>query len=247
MKKNVKKKSESIKLDKPIEKPKIARVLHLTRIRKTIAERLSYSHRTIPSATLMLEVNMEKLLEFRENLSKKIGRKVSFTALLAKAVAKALRNNLILNSSVENDKVNVYEDINISIAIDTPKGLLAPAIFNVDKKGVTKISDEIRKLFEDAKSGNLTLAELVGGTFTITNLGAFGVETFIPLVNPPQTAIIGVGKTYTKPIVVGDKIAVKPLITLSLVFDHRAVDGAPAALFLKEVKHFLENPHLLEE
>ena len=247
MKKNIKKKRESIKLDKPIEKPKIARVLHLTRIRKTIAERLSYSHRTIPSATLMLEVNMEKLLKFREKVGKKIGRKVSFTALLAKAVAKALRNNLILNSSVEDGEVNVYEDINISIAVDTPKGLLAPAVFNVDKKSVSKVSDEIKKLIEDAKSGNLTLAELVGGTFTITNLGAFGVGTFIPLVNPPQTAIIGVGKTCMKPVVVGDKIVVKPLITLSLVFDHRVVDGAPAALFLKGVKHFLENPHLLEK
>lgn len=247
MKKNVKKKSESIKLDEPIEKPKIARVLHLTRIRKTIAERLSYSHRTIPSATLMLEVNMEKLLEFRENLSKKIGRKVSFTALLAKAVAKALRNNLILNSSIENDKVNVYEDINISIAIDTPKGLMAPAVFDVDKKSILEISDDIKKLAENAESGELTLAELTGGTFTVTNLGAFKVETFIPLVNPPQTAIIGVGKTQMRPVVVDDKIVVKPLTTLSLVFDHRVVDGAPAALFLQDVKHFLENPHLLKK
>ena len=247
LKKSVKKKRESIKLDKPIEKPKIARVLHLTGIRKTIAERLSYSHRTIPSATLMLEVNMAKLLEFREKLSKKIGRKVSFTAFLAKAVAQALRNNLILNSSVENDKVNVYEDINISIAIDTPKGLVAPAVFNVDKKNILEISDDIKKLTENAESGRLMLAELIGGTFTVTNLGAFRVETFIPIVNPPQTAIIGVGKTRMEPVVVDNKVVVKPLTKLSLVFDHRVVDGAPAALFLQEVKYFLENPHLLEK
>jgi len=243
----LKKKRESISLDKPIEKPKIARVLQLTGIRKTVAERLSYSHRTIPTATLMLEVDMERLLAFRDELSKKTGQKVSFTAFLGKAVAKALRNNLILNSSVEDDKVNVYEDINISIAIDTPKGLMAPAIFNVDKKSIPKISDEIERLVENASRGELAIAELVGGTFTVTNLGAFGIEAFIPLVNPPQTAIIGVGKTYMKPVAVGDKIVVKPLVTISLVFDHRVVDGAPAAAFLQEVKRFLENPHLLEE
>lgn len=247
LKGNLKRKRESIKADKPVEKPKIAKVFQLTGIRKTIAERLSYSHRTIPSATLMLEANMEKLIEFREGLSKKIGRKASFTAFLAKAVAKALRKHPILNSSIENNKVNVYEDINISIAIDTPKGLMTPAVFNVDKKSIFEISDDIRKLIENAESGELTLAELVGGTFTITNLGAFGVETFIPMVNPPQTAILGVGKTCTKPVVVDNKIAAKPLITLSLVFDHRVVDGAPAALFLQEVKHFLERPHLLEK
>ncbi len=243
----MKKKKESVSLGKPIEKPKIARVLELTGIRKTVAERLSYSHRTIPSATLMLEVNMEKLLVFRDELSKRTGQKVSFTAFLGKAVAKALRNNLILNSSVEDDKVNVYEDINISIAIDTPNGLVAPAIFEVDKKSISKISDEIERLVANASRGELAIAELVGGTFTITNLGAFGIEAFIPLVNPPQTAIIGVGKTLMKPVVVGDKIVVKPLVTMSLVFDHRVVDGAPAAAFLQEVKRFLENPHLLEE
>jgi len=243
----MKKKRESVSLGKPIEKPKIARVLQLTGIRKTVAERLSYSHRTIPSATLMLEVNMERLLAFRDEMSKKIGQKVSFTAFLGKAVAKALRNNLILNSSVEEDKVNVYEDINISIAIDTPNGLVAPAIFEVDKKSISKISDEIERLVANASRGELAIAELVGGTFTITNLGAFGIEAFIPLVNPPQTAIIGVGKTLMKPVVVGDKIVVKPLVTMSLVFDHRVVDGAPAAAFLQEVKRFLENPHLLEE
>ena len=244
---SLKKKRESISLDKPIEKPKIARVFQLTGIRKTVAERLSYSHRTIPSATLMLEVDMETLLAFRDELSKKTGQKVSFTAFLGKAVAKALGNNLILNSSVEDDKVNVYEDINISIAIDTPNGLVAPAIFNVDKKSISKISDEIERLVENANRRELAISELVGGTFTITNLGAFGIEAFIPLVNPPQTAIIGVGKTCMKPVVAGDKIVVKPLVTISLVFDHRVVDGALAATFLQEVKRFLENPHLLEE
>ncbi len=247
MKRDARREREAVELGKPVKRPKIAKVSRLAGIRKTIAERLSYSHRTIPSATLMLEADMEKLLEYRDSLSKKVGQKASLTAFLVKAVGKALRENLILNSSVENDKVNVYEDINISIAIDTPKGLMAPAVFNADKKGVLEISDDIRRLAERAKRGKLTLAELTGGTFTVTNLGAFGVEAFVPIVNPPQTAIIGVGKVRRKPVVVNGEIVVRPVITLSLVFDHRVVDGAPAALFLQEVKRILENPHLLEE
>lgn len=247
MKKKVRQKRESVELGKPIKRPKIAKVLHLKGIRKTIAERLSYSHRTIPSATLMLEVNMEKMLESRESLSKKIGRKVSFTAFLAKAVAKALRNDPILNSSVEDGEVRVYEDVNISIAIDTPKGLMAPAVFNVDKKSILEVSDDIKKLTEKAKGDKLTLVELIGGTFTVTNLGAYGVEMFVPIVNPPQTAIIGVGRIREKPVVVNGEIAVKPVVAFSLVFDHRVVDGTSAALFLQEVKHFLENPRSLEK
>jgi pyruvate dehydrogenase E2 component (dihydrolipoamide acetyltransferase) len=242
----MKQKRESIKLDKPFEKPKIARVIQLTGIRKTVAERLSYSHRTIPSATLLLDANVEKLSEFREDFEKKIGQKISFTAFIAKAVALALKNHSMLNSSIENDQVNIYEDINISIAIDTPDGLVAPAVFNVDRKNVPEISNEIKRLTENAKAGNLKLTELVGGTFTITNLGAFGVEAFIPLVNPSQTAILGLGTTSVKPIVTDNKVTVASMVTLSLVFDHRVVDGVPASLFLKEVKNLLENPYMLE-
>jgi len=246
LKNSVEQKRESVRLDKPLEKPKIARVIQLTGIRKTIAERLSYSHRTIPSATLLLDVNVKKLSAFREDLAKKIGQKISFTALMAKAVAMALKNHLTLNSSVENNQVNVYEDINISVAIDTPNGLVAPAVFNVDKKSVSEISIEIKRLTESAKACNLKLVELVGGTFTITNLGAFEVEAFIPLVNPPQTAIIGFGTVVMKPVIADNNIAIAPMVTLSLVFDHRVVDGVPASIFLKEVKNLLENPHLLE-
>jgi len=246
LKNSMKQKRESIKLDKPFEKPKIARVIQLTGIRKTIAERLSYSHRTIPSATLLLDANVEKLSEFREDFEKKIGQKTSFTAFIAKAVALALKNHSMLNSSIENDQVNIYEDINISIAIDTPNGLVAPAVFNVDKKNVLEISNEIKRLTENAKACNLKLVELVGGTFTITNLGAIGVEAFMPLVNPPQTAIIGFGTVVMRPVVADNNIAIAPMVTLSLVFDHRVVDGAPASLFLQEVKNLLENPHMLE-
>lgn len=248
VKEKIKEKVEEkpIEIAETVNKRKISEVIQLTGIRKTIAERLSYSHKTTPTATLILDINMEKMMDFRKILNQKLNKKLSFTAFLAKAIAKALKNHRILNSSLEEDKIKVYEDINISIAIDTPDGQVAPAVFKTDKKSISEISDEIIELTEKAKNKKLELPELVSGTFTITNLGGFGVETVLPIINPPQAAIIGIGKTQMKPIIVEDKIIVKPFATLSLVFDHRIFDRAPAALFLNEVKDLIENPQSLE-
>jgi pyruvate dehydrogenase E2 component (dihydrolipoamide acetyltransferase) len=228
------------------EQRKISEVIQLTGIRKTIAERLSYTQKTTPTAKLILEVNMESLIKLRNELNEKHSKKLSFTAFIAKAIAKALSKHTLLNSTLKDEKIIVFEDINISIAIDTPSGLVTPAVLNTDKKSITQISDEIVELAEKARSNELELKELVSGTFTVTNLGGFDVQTFIPLINPPQAAIIGVGKTVMKPVVFDEDIVIKPIAALTLVFDHRIVDGVPASKFLKEIKEILENPKTME-
>ena len=228
------------------EKRKIAEVIQLAGIRKTIAERLSYTQKTTPTAKLILEVNMERLVKYRNELNEKHGKKLSFTAFLAKATAKALSRHRILNSTLRDEKITVFEDINISVAIDTKNGLVTPAVLNTDKKAITQISDEIVELAEKARSGELDLKELVSGTFTVTNLGGFDVQTFIPLINPPQAAIIGVGKIVEKPVVFDEGIVIKPIANVTLVFDHRIIDGVPASRFLKEIKEILENPKTMD-
>ena len=225
--------------------PKILERIQVKGIRKAISERLTYSYKNIPSASLIIDIEVDNLLKFHEEFEKKHGKEISFTAIIAKAVAEALKKHRILNSSFEENEIKIFEDINISIAIDTPNGLLAPTILNADKKNIIELSNEIRKLIDKAIKGELSPEEAFGGTFTISNLGPYGIDVFIPIINPPQSAILGIGKIVKKPIIENNKIIIKSIMSLCLVFDHRVIDGAPAANFLKTLKEYLENPHLL--
>jgi len=172
-------------------------------------------------------------------------KQVSYTDILVKAVAKALAEHSIVNSSLVGEQIKIFEDINIGVAVATEKGLVVPVIYNANKKSLKEVVASLNDLFEKAIIGKLSKEELTGGTFTITNLGMFGVEIFTPIINPPETAILGVGKVIEKPVIVNKEISVKPMMHLSLSYDHRVIDGAPAAQFLQKVKQFLENPHLL--
>jgi pyruvate dehydrogenase E2 component (dihydrolipoamide acetyltransferase) len=225
--------------------PKILERIQVKGIRKAISERLTYSYKNIPSASLITDVKIDNLLRFRKELEKKHGKEISFTAIITKAVAEALKKHRILNASFENNEIKIFEDINISIAIDTPNGLLAPTILNADKKNVIELSEEIRKLNDKAIKGELSPKEAFGGTFTISNLGPYDIDIFIPIINPPQSAILGIGKIVKKPIIENNEIIIKSIMSLCLVFDHRVIDGAPAANFLKTLKECLENPQLL--
>jgi len=236
---------EAIKRIKAEEGPTVLKILPLTEFRKTIARRLSHSHQTIPSATLIIEVNMEKLLKLRQDLEKSLNRRISLTAFIVKAVAEALKEHPNINSSFEESSIKIFKDINIAVAIQSPKGLVAPAVFNADSKSILEISEEINKLTDNAEKGKLKPEDLRGGTFTVTNLGPYGIEAFIPIINPPQTAILAIGKISSKPVAANNQILIKPIATLTLVFDHRVVDGLPAALFLQKVKDIIENPNIL--
>lgn len=219
--------------------PKIREVIPLTGIRKTAAERVSLSARTAPHTTLNMEVGMSKAAKLRKEVQ------VSYTDMVAKAVAKALIEHPIMNSTLEDEQIKVFHDINVGVAVATEKGLIVPVIHNTDRKSLEEIASKLKELAEKARQGKLTKDELTGGTFTITNLGMYGVDTFTPIINPPETAILGVGRLTEKPVVENKKIVIKPLMNLSLSFDHRVVDGAPAAQFLQKIKKILENPEVL--
>lgn len=215
---------------------RVREVIPLTGIRKTTAERLSQSFRTAPHSTVSMDVDMTEARKLHEDLQ------VSYTDILVKAVAEALKEHSIVNSSLEGEQIKVYEDVNVGVAVATEKGLVVPVVHNADKLSLKDISSAVRVLVEKAREGKLTKDDLTGGTFTVTNLGMYGVDFFIPIINPPETAILGVGRVAEKTVVVDQTIEVKPILNLSLAYDHRVVDGAPAAQFLRRVKQLLETP-----
>jgi len=214
--------------------PRVREVIPLTGIRKTTAERVSLSARTAPHSTITMEVDMTNALRLREETQ------ASYTDMLVKAVAKALREHPIMNSSLEDEQIKVFEDVNVGVAVATEKGLVVPVIRNTDKKSLSEITSTLKELVEKAREGKLAKEDLSGGTFTITNLGMYGVDVFIPIINPPETAILGVGRVSERLVVVNNEITTKPMMQLSLSFDHRIVDGAPAAQFLQNIKQILE-------
>ena len=224
----------------------IAKTIRLSGKRKATAERLSYGFHTTVPVTITMEAQTQAILEHRKSVHSKTGQEVSVTAYVVKAAAKALEAHPLLNSTLEGDEIRVYGEINVAVAINTPDGLVAPIIADTNKKSVLDISREIRDLTERATQNRLSISELTGGTFTVTNLGGYGVDLFAPVINPPQCAILGFGRTSEKPTVIGKEIRVMPMTTLSLVFDHRIVDGVPAAQFLQRVKELVEDPAKLD-
>lgn len=223
----------------------VAKTIKLAGKRKATAERLSYGFHTTVPVTITMETRMEAILE-RRQLQSRTGEDVSITAYVVKAAAKALEDHRMINSSLEGDELRLYGDINVAVAINTPDGLVAPVIPGTNRKSLTEISRSIRDLTERAIQNSLTVADLTGGTFTVSNLGGFGVDLFAPVINPPQCAILGLGRTTEKPVIVEKQVRAGSVTTLSLVFDHRIVDGVPAARYLQRVKELLENPAMLD-
>jgi pyruvate dehydrogenase E2 component (dihydrolipoamide acetyltransferase) len=223
-----------------VRAPTVLKKVKLEAIRKVVAERLSYSARNAVPVTLTMRTDATKLVELKNRMSR-----VGFTAFAAKAVARALERNSVMNSIIEAEEITTYSDINVAVAINMDQGLVAPVIHNTNKKSVKEISAEIEELFQKAKDNRLTIEELTGGTFTVTNLGAYDVESFAPVINPPQCAILGLGRIAFSPFAVGEGVTARPTTLLTLVFDHRIVDGVPAAKFLRDVRNILEDPERL--
>lgn len=224
----------------------IARTIRLAGKRKATAERLSYGFHTTVPVTITMEARMDTMLGHRKELHNKTGEEISITAYVVKAAAKALEDHQMINSSLEGDELRLYSDINVAVAINTPDGLVAPIIPQTNKRSILEISRGIRDLTERAIQNKLAVTDLTGGTFTVTNLGGFGVDLFAPIINPPQCAILGFGRTSEKPVIIEKQVQVASITTLSLVFDHRIVDGVPAAQYLQRVKELLEDPEKLE-
>ena len=228
--------------------PAASEVIELSGIRKIIAERMTMSVQTNASVTLHTEVDATTFVELREQLNELIqGQdiKLTYTDLIVKIIASVLREHPRLNATLTDEGIHLLADINIGVAVALEDGLVVPVVRNVDKIGLAAISEQIKTLAEKARNNQLTPGELQDGTFTLTNLGNFGVDGFTPIINPPESAILGVGRILKKPVVHNDEIAIRHMLTLSLTFDHRVVDGAPAAQFLQSVSQYIQNPYLL--
>jgi pyruvate dehydrogenase E2 component (dihydrolipoamide acetyltransferase) len=219
-----------------------AEVIPLTGVRKVVAERMAHSFRTAPHAILMVEVDMSEAVRLRQAFEKMKNVQISYNAIFVKAVATALREYPILNSMLEENQIKILKNINVGVAVATERGLIVPVVHDADEKSLADLTTTIAELVERARLDKLSMGDVTGGTFTITNLGMFGVDAFIAIINPKQAAILAIGRIADKPKVVNGQIAIQPTVTLSLSFDHRIIDGAPAAQFLNRVKEILENP-----
>lgn len=224
---------------------KEAKLIPLTGIRKIIADNMTLSHRTIPHVTITMDVDATEMGKLRESFENLKGVRISYNAIFVKAVARALRDYPIFNSTMEDDQIRIFEEINVGIAVSTDYGLVVPVIHSADKKDLMEINSIIEDLVERARQNKLLISEVTRGTFTVTNLGMFGVDVFTPIIVPGQVAILGVGRITEKPQVVNGQIIARPMVTLSLSFDHRIVDGALAATFLNRIKQHLQNPRSL--
>ena len=213
-------------------------------MRKAIAKNMQNSHMTSPTVTFNLGIDMTEMKRYREQLKAK-EIKVSYTDLLVKFVAKALTEFPLLNCSVEDNKIIYKHYINMGVAVALDNGLVVPNIVDADKKSLTEISAEVKEMAKQAREGKLPPEKLRGGTFTITNLGMYGIESFSPIINQPEVAILGVNTMEDKVVVRNGEMCIRPIMNLSLTADHRVVDGSVAAQFLQRVKSLMENPALI--
>ncbi|HHY42489.1 MAG TPA: 2-oxo acid dehydrogenase subunit E2 [Thermoanaerobacterales bacterium] len=215
-------------------------------MRKIIADSMTYSKKVAPHIYLSLEVDMSKVIDLRERLIPLVQAqhdvKLSYNHILIKAAATALRLNPLINSSFTEEKIILKQHINIGLAVALEDGLIVPVIKDADKKGLAFIAKETEELIQKAKSKKLLPDEYHGGTFTITNLGMFDIESFCAIINQPEAAILAVGKIIKKPVVIDEEITIRPMMNLTLSCDHRVIDGAVGAKFLQNLKQILEEP-----
>jgi pyruvate dehydrogenase E2 component (dihydrolipoamide acetyltransferase) len=223
--------------------PAGARVIPFTGTRLMIAQRLSESLQTMAQVTASTEVDVTEMVKMRAQVKKKFD--LTYTDILIKAVTLALKEHPLLNSTQVGDEIHLLEEYHIGVAVALEDGLIVPVVRNADKLTLQEIAKETRRLAEAARAGELNVDEVTGSTFTITNLGMYGIDTSTPIVNPPEVAILGVGRIIEKPAVFQGEITRRSLMGLSLTFDHRIVDGAPAASFLVTLTGLLESPYLL--
>jgi len=216
----------------------------LSKMRKTIAHRMTQSKQTIPHFYLSTEIEMDWASRVRDELnsSDEVQPKVSFTDLAIKAAALALKQFPEANASYSDDKLLLHKEINIGMAVALEDGLIAPVIHNADQKSLREIAAETKELAERARAGNLRATDYTGGTFTVSNLGMFDVESFAAIINPPECASLAIGTVVDRPVVVNKQVAVAKRVVATMSGDHRVLDGAVAARFLQEFKRGLEMP-----
>jgi pyruvate dehydrogenase E2 component (dihydrolipoamide acetyltransferase) len=222
----------------------------LTAMRRVIAQRMTESARTVAPVTLTTEADATELARVREHLKRELAATdepvPSFTDLIVRISALALREHPAINASMHGETIVEHNEVHIGVAVDTERGLLAPVVRDADRKSVVQIAGETAPLIARARTGSSAGDELRGSTFTVSNLGMFEIDAFTPIINLPEVAILGLGRIVSRPVVIDEEnetIAVRKMIALSLTFDHRIVDGAPAARFLQRIKAMIERPY----
>jgi pyruvate dehydrogenase E2 component (dihydrolipoamide acetyltransferase) len=220
-----------------------AQVMRLGGIRQTIATRMVQSLQTMAQVTLTTEVDVTDAMKLREGLARHWhDAGLSPLHVVLKATARALKEHPRMNAIEREHEIELVQDINVGVAVSLPEGLIVPTIRQADEKPLVQIARETRDLANKAREGQASYDEVTGGTFTITNLGPYGIDAFTPIINAPQVGILGIGRVVEKPVVYQGEIAKRSMMFLSLTFDHRAIDGAPAAEFLHTVTAHLEDP-----
>ncbi len=219
-------------------------------IRETIAKHMHRSLSVSAQLTVMGEIDMTEMMKRRETLvgqEKVLGTRITYTDMLVLVVAKALKSHPIINSSLIDNEIKIWEDINIGVAVGLDDGLIVPVVKNADKKSLVEINQTLRTLAEKARAGKLVVDEVTSGTFTITNLGALveGYRFETPIINQPESAILGTGRITDRVVARNGQVVIRPLMTYYLTYDHRVINGAAAANFMSTVVKLLENPTLL--
>ncbi|MGC9397477.1 MAG: dihydrolipoamide acetyltransferase family protein [Anaerolineae bacterium] len=223
----------------------------MTGVRAIIAQRMHASHVTTAPTSLTVEVDATAFAALREKLktrfAKELGFNISYNDLLMVIAAKALRRFPAVNARLDEEAgvIRQLDEVNVSLAMDTKRGLIVPVVRDVDRKGLLEIARITNDLVQRTRAGKVLPDELIGGTFTITNLGMFDIDAFAPIINLPEIAILGVGRIQEKPAVYNGEICIRKLMWLSLNFDHRLVDGGPASRFLQYIKQLVEDPDLM--
>ncbi len=219
----------------------------MTRIRTRIAERLMQSKNSIAMLTSFNEVNLGKVMamrkELQESFEKQNGIKLGFMSFFVKAAAEALKRRPVINASVDGNDIIYHGYADISIAVSTDKGLVTPVLRNAERMSFAEVEHAIADYAKAAREGGLKLEDLQGGTFTITNGGTFGSLLSTPIVNPPQSAILGMHTIKERPIAENGQVVIAPMMYIAISYDHRIIDGKDAVLFLVDIKNQLENPH----
>jgi pyruvate dehydrogenase E2 component (dihydrolipoamide acetyltransferase) len=237
----------SVKLPRPGARQK--QVVPLAGPRKIIADRMVYSAFSAPHISLSLHVDMREAARLRDRvqdaIQHKTGQRLSFTAIIARAVAAALSRHPYVNASLEDDQIVVWHDVHLGIATSLEDYLIVPVIREAQTKNLEEIVTALGDLVERARARRLAPIEMSGSTFTISNLGMFDIESFTPIINPPEVAILAVGKIVDMPVGAEGGVELRPMMNLTLSADHRVVDGATGARFLSDLKNTLENPYLL--
>lgn len=229
--------------DKPVEK------VRMSRLRKTIAQRLKDSQNTAAILTTFNEIDMLNVMNLRkkhrEEFEKKHGVKLGFMSFFVKAVVNALKEIPAVNAEIEGDDIIYKHYYDIGVAVGTDQGLVVPVLRNADKMSFSTVEKEIGYLAAKARDGKLAMSDLTGGTFSITNGGVYGSLLSTPIINPPQSGIIGLHNTQERPVVIDGKIEIRPMMYIALSYDHRIIDGKDAVTFLVKVKNAIESPERL--